>query len=183
MGKFGQNRLLCAESPRPPRRGVACYAPTGLLLESSMTIKISDLELWTHLGITEEEQANEQMILMNLTLECKECNAHRTDEIADTIDYEEVTKLLKKLSHGKRSTLEKFGGDIVDAIVVIPRVNKIKVELVKFMLPGVKEASVLLEIDKEKELEEKKKLLKKIQSYNIRFPGNDGVAYQHSVRR
>lgn len=113
-----------------------------MIICSPMTIIISNLELWTHLGVTEEEQTNEQRISVTLELECEECNACKTDDIADTVDYEEVVKQIKRVSETNHKTLEKLGIEICDMILKNKKAKKASAELTKFILPETKSVSV-----------------------------------------
>lgn len=107
-----------------------------------MTIKISNLELWTRLGITEEEQEHEQRILITITLECGECDACKTDEIADTVDYEKVVNQIKEIAKSNHKTLERLGDEICDTILKNKKVKSVSVELTKHILPETKSISV-----------------------------------------
>jgi len=103
-----------------------------------MTITISNLELWTHLGITKEERMSEQRILTNITLECEGCDACETDDIADTVNYEDVVKQIKKVAKANYKTLEKLGDEICSAILKNKKVKSISIKLTKHVLPGTK---------------------------------------------
>ena len=114
-------------------------------VDSMSIVHIQDLELWAHIGITEEERLSEQRILATITLEIEDSKAKQTDAIEDTIDYEAVTNLVKKTAKGNRNTLEKLGADIVAAIQKEFDVENTSVELKKFILPGTEHVSVKTE--------------------------------------
>ena len=101
-----------------------------------MHITIHDLELWVHIGTTEEERSYEQRILVKLTIDLASCDACKTDKIGDTVDYNEVVHIIKKVSKGERSTIEKLSRDIADAVLAIKEVKNIEIAVNKFAIPG-----------------------------------------------
>ena len=108
-----------------------------------MEIKISALELWTHIGVPREERVCEQRMLASVRISCKE-TASKSDAIAETIDYNEVIDAIKACSRLERKTLEKFSADIADAILAFDRVEHVEVSLTKHLLPGTKGITVTL---------------------------------------
>ena len=85
-----------------------------------------------------------QRILANIHLEGAWGAAGATDALSDTVDYESVYKKVKMLAKGERKTLEKFGEDIAAEILKEKKVQRVTVELRKFVLPGTREVSVSL---------------------------------------
>lgn len=60
---------------------------------------IRDFEAQVRLGYSEEERQNPQTVLYNLTLVfLNEVRAEKTDQLADAIDYVEITRILKNTS-------------------------------------------------------------------------------------
>ena len=107
------------------------------------TIKIHSIEIWTHIGITEEERDHEQCILADIDIECTE-SASQTDDIGDTVDYEEIWKEVKSMAKEERSTLEKFAGDIAQKILAHDLIENVTVTLTKQILPGTSGVSVTI---------------------------------------
>ena len=58
--------------------------------EPEVTIEISGLSLFTHVGVTAAEREVGQRLLLDLRLDVGECDATITDRIEDTVDYAEV---------------------------------------------------------------------------------------------
>ena len=58
--------------------------------EPEVTIEISGLSLFTHVGVTAAEREVGQRLLVDIRLDVGECDATVTDRIEDTVDYGEV---------------------------------------------------------------------------------------------
>src|ERR1700690_1194364 len=58
--------------------------------EPEVTIEVSGLSLFTHVGVTPAEREVGQRLLLDLRLDVGECDATVTDRIEDTIDYGQV---------------------------------------------------------------------------------------------
>ena len=58
--------------------------------EPEVTIEISGLSLYTHVGVTAAEREVGQRLLLDLRLDVGECDATVTDRIEDTVDYAQV---------------------------------------------------------------------------------------------
>lgn len=66
-------------------------------------MRVQDFEVWVHLGCSQEEQEylqpvhyNLEIIFDNMVLGCQ------SDRLEDTVDYVQVTKLLKDISTQKK---------------------------------------------------------------------------------
>ena len=55
--------------------------------EPEVTIEISGLSLYTHVGVTAAEREVGQRLLLDLRIDVGECDATVTDRIEDTVDY------------------------------------------------------------------------------------------------
>lgn len=109
-----------------------------------MRITITDLELWLKIGVPDEERAREQRILVTLLLDCEEPQAAWTDKVEDTVNYEEIVRLVRKITQGEKKTLEKLGDDILDVILNMPSVHHATVEMKKFVFPETRSVSITL---------------------------------------
>ena len=108
-----------------------------------MLLHIESLGLWTHIGVPDEEREKEQQILVSLMLEVRE-EASKSDALGDTLDYTSLVAALKKAAKGERKTLEKFGQELIATILKFDRVEKITMNLTKFVLPGTKGVTISL---------------------------------------
>lgn len=108
-----------------------------------MLLHIESLELWTHIGVPVEEHEKEQRILVTVELEIEE-ETHQSDVLADSVDYDVIVRTIKRCTAGERKTLEKFGGEIIEALRMFDRIRNITVHLTKFILPGTEGITVSL---------------------------------------
>lgn len=104
------------------------------------TVTISDLEVLTRIGVPEAERKNEQKVL--ITIEC-DTEIHGNDEV--TIDYEKIVNAIRDISKLERKTLEKFCQDIAEMLSKQFACQKYRIEIKKFILPGVRYTSFRLE--------------------------------------
>jgi FolB domain-containing protein len=99
-------------------------------------ITICDLEVYYRVGVSDEERARPQRLLLTLTLSFDFSGAAHSDRIEETINYQEVVNGL--LTFGdKRSwkLLEKLVGEIADWILTEYRPQAVRVEAKKFIIP------------------------------------------------
>jgi 7,8-dihydroneopterin aldolase/epimerase/oxygenase len=61
--------------------------------EPEVTIEVSGLSLYTHVGVTEAEREIGQRLLLDLRLDVGDVDATITDRLEDTIDYSAVCQL------------------------------------------------------------------------------------------
>jgi FolB domain-containing protein len=108
------------------------------------SIYLEDMEVWTRIGVPEEERMTEQRLLVSAELFTDIAAAAKADDLTKGIDYAAVATALKDLAGGKpRKTLERF---VEDAAAMILKAFKpaggVKVSARKFVLPGVKAVHV-----------------------------------------
>src|ERR1700756_4229994 len=77
--------------------------------EPEVTIEISGLSLYTHVGVTAAEREVGQRLLIDLRLDVGECDATVTDRIEDTIDYGQVCDTVNLVAQQRTyKTLERL---------------------------------------------------------------------------
>jgi dihydroneopterin aldolase len=86
--------------------------------DTDVTIEVTGLSLYTHLGVTEAEREVGQRLVIDLRLEVGECDAIVTDRVEDTIDYAEVCQSVA-LAAQQRSyrTLERLSAALADRLI------------------------------------------------------------------
>jgi dihydroneopterin aldolase len=86
--------------------------------DTDVTIEITGLSLYTHLGVTEAEREVGQRLVIDLRLEGGECDAIVTDRVEDTVDYAEVCEAVA-LAAQQRSyrTLERLCAAVAERLV------------------------------------------------------------------
>jgi dihydroneopterin aldolase len=86
--------------------------------EPEVTIEISGLSLYTHMGVTEAEREIGQRLIVDLRLDIGESDATVTDRIEDTVDYGQVCELVYLVSQQREyRTLERFCAAVADRLV------------------------------------------------------------------
>jgi dihydroneopterin aldolase len=86
--------------------------------EPEVTIEISGLSLFTHVGVSAAEREVGQRLLLDLRLDVGECDATLTDRIEDTIDYGQVCDVANLVAHQRTyRTLERLCGAIADRLL------------------------------------------------------------------
>ncbi|HEY2652131.1 MAG TPA: dihydroneopterin aldolase [Solirubrobacteraceae bacterium] len=86
--------------------------------EPEVTIEISGLSLYTHVGVSEAERAVGQRLLLDLRLDVGEVDATVTDRIEDTVDYSAVCQMANLVAQQREyKTLERLCTAIADRVI------------------------------------------------------------------
>ena len=86
--------------------------------EPEVSIEISGLSLFTHVGVTAAEREVGQRLILDLRLEVGDCDATVTDRIEDTIDYGEVCDTANLVAQQRTyKTLERLCAAIADRLI------------------------------------------------------------------
>ena len=99
-------------------------------------ISIEKMEFYAYHGCFQEEQIIGTRFLVDLYLETDTKKAEKTDELADTVNYQEVYLLVKTEMEIKSKLLEHVGKRILDAIIKnFPEVDFAKLKISKMNPP------------------------------------------------
>jgi dihydroneopterin aldolase len=86
--------------------------------EPEVTIEVSGLSLYTHVGVTEAEREVGQRLLVDLRLDVGECDATVTDRLEDTIDYSDASQQANLVAQQRTyKTLERLCSAIADRLL------------------------------------------------------------------
>jgi len=86
--------------------------------EPEVTIEISGLSLFTHVGVTSAEREVGQRLLLDVRLDIGECDATVTDRIEDTVDYADVCDAVNLVAQQRSyKTLERLCTAIADKLL------------------------------------------------------------------
>ena len=86
--------------------------------EPEVTIEISGLSLYTHVGVTPAEQEVGQRLLLDLRIDVGESDATLTDQLEDTVDYAEVCEMANLVAQQRTyKTLERLCAAIADRLI------------------------------------------------------------------
>jgi dihydroneopterin aldolase len=90
----------------------------GEVMQTVVTIEISGLSLYTHVGISAAEREVGQRLVIDIRLDVGASDATETDRLEDTVDYGEVCQLVALVSqqHTYR-TLERLCTVIADRLL------------------------------------------------------------------
>jgi 7,8-dihydroneopterin aldolase/epimerase/oxygenase len=86
--------------------------------EPEVTIEVSGLSLYTHVGVTEAEREVGQRLLLDLRMDVGDVDATITDRLEDTIDYSAVCQLANLVAQQRSyKTLERLCAAIADRLL------------------------------------------------------------------
>src|SRR5437763_9689066 len=86
--------------------------------EPEVTIEISGLSLYTHVGVTEAEREVGQRLLLDLRMDVGDVDATITDRLEDTVDYSAVCQLANLVAQQRSyKTLERLCAAIADRLL------------------------------------------------------------------
>jgi 7,8-dihydroneopterin aldolase/epimerase/oxygenase len=86
--------------------------------EPEVTIEISGLSLFTHVGVTAAEREVGQRLLLDIRIDVGDCDATITDRIEDTIDYGQVCEAANLVAQQRSyKTLERLCTAIADRLL------------------------------------------------------------------
>jgi len=99
-------------------------------------IIIKDLEVFYRVGVPDHERANPQRLLLTVELERDFTQAAKTDGIAETIDYEHLSRRLLGFGEGREwKLIEALAVDLATTILHECKPERVAVEVKKFVLP------------------------------------------------
>src|SRR2546427_527893 len=83
-----------------------------------MTITINDLAVFYRVGVTDEERAKPQRLVLTIEILHDFYAATKTDDLTQTMDYAGVCERLLKLGEGGSGKLmETLGADIAETLI------------------------------------------------------------------
>jgi len=86
--------------------------------EPEVTIEVSGLSLFTHVGVTAAEREVGQRLLIDLRLDVGDCDATLTDRIEDTVDYGQVCEMANLVAQQRSyRTLERLCAAIAERLL------------------------------------------------------------------
>lgn len=108
-------------------------------------IRIVDLEVFYHVGVTEEERSKAQRLLLTIEIEHDFSRACAQDRIEDTIDYHQVVQELLAFGNGRTWRLiETLAANVGAMLLEKFGPQAVTVEVKKFIIPQARYVSVVL---------------------------------------
>jgi 7,8-dihydroneopterin aldolase/epimerase/oxygenase len=105
-------------------------------------ITIADLEVFYHVGVSDEERARPQRLLLTIELYFDFTIAAVGDRLTKTINYFEVSQRLLNFGEGRSwKLIEKVAANIADMILIEFKPQAVTVEVKKFAIPQARYVS------------------------------------------
>jgi FolB domain-containing protein len=106
-------------------------------------ITIVDLEVSWRVGVTEEERAKPQRLLVTVDMSLDFSSAAMSDRIEKTINYQHVAEGLLKFGEDRSwKLIEKAASNVADWILDEFKPQGVMVEIKKFSIPQARYVSV-----------------------------------------
>lgn len=108
-------------------------------------IAIVDLEVHYCVGVSEEERAKAQRLLLTIEMNTDITAAALTDRVEKTINYQRVVDELLRFGEGRSwRLLEKLVSNIADRIITEYEPDSVFVEAKKFVIPQARHVAVAI---------------------------------------
>lgn len=109
----------------------------------SYCVHVHELELLAHVGVTGEERARAQRLVLNITIWPRAQLTGLADDITATVNYSAVARETQELvrDHSVR-LIETLAADIAARLFEVFSIARVEVEIRKFVLPGASYVAV-----------------------------------------
>lgn len=108
------------------------------------SLTITDLELWTRIGVPKEERASEQRLLVSIEMSLDAKAAAKSDDVKKSINYVDVADDVKALAQKERKTIERFAEDVAKMILNNYKTSSVTITIKKFAIPGSTSVSLTI---------------------------------------
>jgi dihydroneopterin aldolase len=106
-------------------------------------IHIEQLEIFARVGVTENERASPQRLALTITVWPAESFEQLQDDIARTVNYSAICAAAREFVRDRRDKLiETVAAHLASHLLEVFPVQKVQIELRKFVLPDAKHVSV-----------------------------------------
>jgi 7,8-dihydroneopterin aldolase/epimerase/oxygenase len=108
-------------------------------------ITIVDLEVFYCVGVTDEERAKPQRLLLTVDINLDFSSASVSDRLEKTINYQRLAEQLLKFGEGRNwKLLEKLVANIADMVLNEHKPHSVMVQAKKFSIPQAHHVAVTL---------------------------------------
>jgi len=108
-------------------------------------IAIVDLEVHYCVGVTDQERAQPQRLLLTVEMNVDFTGAALTDRVEKTVNYQKVSDDLLQFGQGRSwRLLEKLVSNLADRILTEYEPDNVLVEVKKFVIPQARYVSASL---------------------------------------
>jgi len=106
-------------------------------------ITITDLEVFYSVGVTDDERAKPQRLLVTVDMAFDVSSAATSDRIEKTINYQQVADQVLKYGEGRNwKLIERLATNLADFVLSEHRPEAVFVEVKKFSIPQARHVSV-----------------------------------------
>jgi dihydroneopterin aldolase len=106
-------------------------------------ITIADMEVFFCVGVTDEERAKPQRLLITIDMAIDVSSAATSDRIEKTINYQDVADHVLKYGEGRNwKLIERLATNLADFVLSEYRPEAVLVEVKKFSIPQARHVSV-----------------------------------------
>jgi dihydroneopterin aldolase len=114
-------------------------------------IRVTDLEIWANIGVTDEERENAQRLFVSLELRLKDIGpAAETDNVKLTVDYVMVAERVKGIAESRpRRLIETLAEEVATDLLKVFSIVSLTLEIRKFVPIGARHVSVMIERPKD----------------------------------
>jgi dihydroneopterin aldolase len=96
------------------------------------SVRVTDLRVQTRIGVTDEERASPQVVLVSFEVFRDLLDPSTSDDLKETIDYGSlVPDVAKLIERSETRLLERLAGDVASLIKRFPGVTGVTVEIAK----------------------------------------------------
>ncbi len=108
------------------------------------TVTLKQLQLPVKIGWTKEERVAARIVEATIVLQIAAPNVAQSDQLTDTVDYDQIIKLVQNISgQNEWKLLERLSAELTMAIIEInPKVLSVEVSLSKNIYPELKSVTV-----------------------------------------
>lgn len=113
-------------------------------------VHIERLEVFTHIGVPDEERAKPQRLTFNLTFWPVRQAGELEDDIHRAVNYAAVSSTAREFVEGRRDRLiETLANALASHLLEAFEIRRVKVELRKYILPEIDFVSVTVTREKQ----------------------------------
>lgn len=106
-------------------------------------ITVTDLEVFFCVGVSDEERAKPQRLLVTVDMAFDFSSAATSDRIEKTINYQDVADRILTYGEGRNwKLIERLASNIADYVLSEYRPEAVLVEVKKFTVPQARHVSV-----------------------------------------
>jgi dihydroneopterin aldolase len=107
------------------------------------SIHIEQLEVFGRIGVTENERAKPQRLTLTITIWPSESFERLEDDITRTVNYSAVCAAAREFVRDRTDKLiETLAAHLASHLLEVFPIQKVQIELRKFVLPDAKHVSV-----------------------------------------